>query len=198
MWDAAPHAFTSLTFNLYSTYSPFTICYFQFPVAFHSTPKQKSCALFSNFCSLITIQCTAIFPQLCSLCIIIDTNHGCVWGLLVLNSLHNPRRSYVSFLQKKGICFLVDNPSPISIFTSPVHISSFIFKFTFSLLFIYWPLPIYAFPSYLLLKWKKIYKFCCKSEVLGSLWKHFITNCLKSFSEIFLSLGKKKMYSTVV
>ena len=123
---------------LYSTlaYSPFTICYFQFPVAFHSTPKQKSCALLGNFCSLITIQCTATFPQLCSLCIIIDPSHGCVWGLFVLNSLHNPRRSYVSFLQKKGICSLVDNPSPISIFTSPLHICSFIFKFTFSLLFI--------------------------------------------------------------
>lgn len=65
---------------LYSplVYFPFTICYFQFPATFHSTPKQKSCSLFSNFYSLIAIQPTAIFPQLCSLCIIIDPNHGCV------------------------------------------------------------------------------------------------------------------------
>ena len=110
---------------------PLTSCSFQFPVTFHSTPKQKSCALFSNFCSLITTQLTAIFPQPCSLGIIIDPDHGCVWGLLVLNSLYNPRRSYVSFLQKKGICSPMDNPSPISIFTSLLLISSFIFMFTF-------------------------------------------------------------------
>ena len=81
---------------LYSTLvcSPLTSCSFQFPVTFHSTPKQKSCALFSNFCSLITTQLTAIFPQPCSLCIIIDPDHGCAWGILVLNSLYNPRRSY--------------------------------------------------------------------------------------------------------
>lgn len=114
---------------LYSTLvcSPLTSCSSQFPVTFH-TLLNRSRVLCSAIFVHLLLQLTAIFPQPCSLCIIIDSDHGSVWGLLVLNSLYSPRRSYVSFLQKKGIFSPADNPSPISIFTSLLLISSFIFK----------------------------------------------------------------------
>lgn len=110
----------------------------KFPVTSHRSLKQKCFTLFSNFQSLSAVQHTAIFPQPWEL-----LHHHrpsswlSVWGLLVLNPLYSPRRSYISFLQKKGNCCPATNPSPACISTPLLSlISLFICKFTLSPLFV--------------------------------------------------------------
>lgn len=116
----------------------------------------------------IAIQPTAIFPQPCSLCIIIDPNRGCVCPQFF--TILGDHMSH--FSQRKGWLLWT---APV-LFPSSLLFSIFppLSSFTFSLLFIL-PTDLFqhhAFPSHLLLKWRKIYKFYCKSVVLGSLWKH--------------------------